>query len=205
MVLQLSPESYETEQPIQSLARNLLDKSSHIFQHIMVNRIIDMKTIIVFLSSLTLCAVAPAQLKTTPVCPPVDIDILDGIVNKTLLPTSTVGQIKLNLPCFTSFEEEGTSAKCGAGVFYKDKDVYFYTSRDYIEIGPAFKGTLSIPLMGAPRNGLFKWLGPPQIKDVVWDAFQTAYGILILYYDKAGKVNKIQFSTLAANTIHLCE
>ena len=97
-----------------------------------------MKTIIVFLSSLVLCAVASAQLKTTPVCPAIDIDILDGIVNKNIPPNSTVGQLKLNLPCFTSFEEEGTSAKCGAGVFYKDKDVYFYTSRYYVELGPAF-------------------------------------------------------------------
>ena len=152
-----------------------------------------------------LCAVTSAQLKTTPKCPTIEINILDGIVNGTILPTSTVGQIKLNLPCFTSFEEEGTSAKCGAGVFYKDKDIYFYTTRDYVEIGPAFKGKLSIPLMGAPRNGLFKWLGPPQIKDVSWDAFQTSYGVLILYYNKAAKVNKIQFSTQSANTIHLCE
>src|ERR1051325_9052478 len=103
-----------------------------------------MKSIIIFLCSLLLCAVAPAQLKTTPKCPDIDVDILDGTVNKNLLPTSTVGQIKLNLPCFTSFEEEGTTAKCGAGVFYKDKDFYFYTTRDYIEIGPAFKGKLSI-------------------------------------------------------------
>lgn len=164
-----------------------------------------MKTIIVSISALFLCAVASCQLKTTVRCPAINIDILDGIVNGNILPTSTVGQIKLNLPCFTSFEEEGTSAKCGAGVFYKDKDVYFYTTRDYVEIGPAFKGKLSIPLMGAPRNGLFKWLGSPQIKDVHWDAFQTAYGILILYYNKAAKVNKIQFSTQSANTIHLCE
>jgi hypothetical protein len=164
-----------------------------------------MKKIIVSLSALFLCAVAPAQLKTTVRCPGINIDILDGIVNGNILPTSTVGQIKLNLPCFTSFEEEGTSAKCGAGVFYKDKDVYFYTTRDYVEIGPAFKGKLSIPLMGAPRNGLFKWLGSPQIKDVHWDAFQTAYGVLILYYNKAAKVNKIQFSTQSSNTIHLCE
>lgn len=164
-----------------------------------------MKTIIVSLSSLLLCAVASAQLKTTPKCPSFDIDILHGIVNQVILPTSTVGQIKLNLPCFTSFEEEGTSAKCGAGVFYKDKDVYFYTTRDYVEIGPAFKGKLSIPLMGAARNSLFKWLGMPQIKDVTWDAFQTAYGVLILYYNNASKVNKIQFSTQSASTIHLCE
>jgi len=164
-----------------------------------------MKTIIVSLACLILCAVASGQLKTTPKCPDFDIDILDGIINKNILPTSTVGQIKLNLPCFTSFEEEGTSAKCGAGVFYKDKDIYFYTTRDYIEIGPAFKGKLSVPLMGASRDGLFKLLGSPQIKETGWDAFRTAYGILILYYNNAAKVNKIQFSTESANSIHLCE
>lgn len=163
-----------------------------------------MKTIIVSLCAM-LSAVAHAQLKTTPVCPAINIDILDGIVNKNILPISTVGQIKLNLPCFTSFEEEGTSSKCGAGVFYKDKDVYFYTTRNYVEIGPDFKGTLSIPLMGAARNGLFKWLGTPQVKDINWDAFQTAYGVLILYYNDAAKVKKIQFSSESVNSIHLCE
>ena len=164
-----------------------------------------MKTIIAFFFSLVLCNATLAQLKTTPRCPEFDVDILDGIINGNILPTSTVGQIKLNLPCFTSFEEEGTSAKCGAGVFYKDKDVYFYTTRDYIELGPAFKGKLSIPLMGASRNSLFKWLGSPQIKDVTWDAFQTAYGVLILYYDDAAKINKIQYSTKTVNSIQLCE
>ena len=164
-----------------------------------------MKTIIAFLFSLILCAVAPAQLKTTPKCPEFDVDILDGIINKSILPTSTVGQIKLNFPCFNSFEEEGSSAKCGAGVFYKDKDIYFYTTRNYIEIGPAFKGKLSIPLMGASRDNLFKWLGSPQIKETSWDAFRTAYGILILYYNNTAKVNKIQFSSESANKIQLCE
>ncbi len=165
----------------------------------------NIKTIIVSLFFLLSSAVVLAQLKTTPKCPDIVIDILDGVVNKVLLPTSTVGQIKLNLPCFTSFEEEGTSAKCGAGVFYKDKDVYFYTTRDYVEIGPAFKGNLSIPLMGASRDGLFKWLGSPKIKEAGWDAFQTSYGILILYYNTAAKVNKIQYSTQPASTIKLCE
>ena len=165
----------------------------------------NVRTIIVSVFLITSSAIASAQLKTTPKCNVLNIDLLDGIINKTLLPTSTVGQIKLNLPCFTSFEEEGTTAKCGAGVFYKDKDIYFYTTRDYIEIGPAFKGKLSLPLMGASRNGLFKLLGSPQIKDVKWDAFQTAYGVLILYYNNASKVNKIQFSNKTVNTIQLCE
>ncbi len=164
-----------------------------------------MKTIIIFLFSFTLWADAQGQLKTTVKCPDFNIDILDGTVNKDIFPYSTIGQIKLNLPCFSGFENEGDSSKCGGGVFYKDKDVYFYTSRDYIEIGPHFKGKLSIPLMGAPRNGLFKWLGDPQIKDVHWDAFQTSYGILILYYNSASKVDKIQFSTENTKTIRLCQ
>jgi len=150
-------------------------------------------------------AATQAQLKTTPVCREINVDIIEGSVNKVLLPGSTVGQIKLALPCFTSFEEEGTTATCGAGVFYKDKDISFYTTRDYIEIGPNFKGQLSIPLMGAARNSLFKWLGNAQIKDVNWDAFKTAYGILILYYNSASKVNKIQFSSKQANAIELCQ
>ena len=146
-----------------------------------------------------------AQLKTTIKCPDFNVDILAGRINNILLPTSTIGQIKLNLPCFTSFQDEADTSKCGGSVFYKDNDVSFFTSRDYIEIGPAFKGKLSIPLLGASRNNLFQYLGSPQIKDIEWDAFQTSYGILILYYDKADKVNKIQFSSQKANTIKLCQ
>ncbi|MEP6467400.1 MAG: hypothetical protein ABJB05_13915 [Parafilimonas sp.] len=164
-----------------------------------------MKTLIISLFMLASSGIASAQLQTTVKCPDIDVDILDGIVNKTILATSTVGQVKLNLPCYTSFEDVGTTAKCGAGVFYKDKDIYFYTGRDYVEIGPNFKGKLSLPLMGALRSSLFKMLGNPAIKDIKWDAFQTSYGLLILYYDDASKVNKIIFSTQGASTIKLCE
>ena len=73
-----------------------------------------------------------AQLKTTPVCPAVVVDILDGKVNE-LYSSSTIGEIKSQLPCFTSAEETG----CG-GIFYKDKDIYFYTNRDYVEIREKF-------------------------------------------------------------------
>lgn len=160
---------------------------------------------LVFLAVLTfLLTRVQGQLKTTVNCPPFNVNILDGKVND-ILPTYTVGQIKQRLPCFTSAEEESETAKCGGGVFYKDKDIYFYTARNYVEIGPKFKGKLSLPLMGASRNSLYKWLGNAKIKDVKWDAFTTSYGILVLYYDKANKVNKIQFSTESAETIKLCE
>ena len=164
-----------------------------------------LKRIIVFVFALITCTAGFAQLKTTPKCPDFDIDILDGTINKFILPTSTVGQIKLKFPCFTSFEDVGTVAKCGANVFYKDKDIYFYTDRDYVEIGPKFKGNLSLPLFGASRGGLFRVLGNPAIKDVNWDAFQTSYGILILYYNADNRIIKIQFSTQSTASIKLCD
>jgi hypothetical protein len=143
-----------------------------------------------------------AQLKTTTVCPQMVVDLLDGKVNGMGI-NSTVGQIKKAMPCATSTETD--SSKCGSGVFYKDKDLYFFVRRHYVEIGPGFKGKLSVPLMGAARTSLFKTLGHPRIKDVNWDAFTTNYGILILYYNKAGKINKIQMSTEGPDTIQLCE
>lgn len=152
-----------------------------------------------------ICTTASAQLQRTAKCPDFDIDILGGRVNTNIIPQSTNGQIVLEFPCFTSEEKEGTTAKSGAVVFYKDRDVYFYTDRNYIEIGPAFRGKMSIKLLGAERNSLFKILGAPEVKDVDWDAFQTSYGILILYYDKSAKVDKIQFSSENVNTIHLYE
>jgi len=163
-----------------------------------------MKKIVLFFIFTALVTATKAQLKTTNICPVFTVDILDGKVNN-MRPTYTVDQIKGHLPCFTSFEEESATAKCGGGVFYKDRDIYFYTARDYVEIGPKFKGKLSVPLMGASRTALFKWLGNAKIKDVTWDAFTTSYGILILYYSKANKVNKIQFSSQSVENIKLCE
>jgi hypothetical protein len=90
-------------------------------------------------------------------------------------------------------------------VSYKDQDITFFVSRNYIQIGPQFKGVLSVPLLGASRNNLFKLLGDPQIKQPGWDAFKTSYGILILYYDKQNKVDKIQLSTQSTSTIQLCD
>jgi len=145
-----------------------------------------------------------AQLKITPVCGTFVVDILDGKVND-VRPDFTIGQIKEKLPCFTSEEPENASSKCGGGVFYKDKGVNFFTGRDYVEIKENFKGKLTIPLMGAARNSLFKWLGNTKIKDVVWDAFETRYGILVLYYNKANKVNRIIFSKKSSDTLSICE
>lgn len=142
------------------------------------------------------------QLKVKSTCNTFVVDILNGKVNG-VRPDFTTGQIKAKLPCFTS--EDPETSKCGGVIYYKDRDIKFFTGRDYVEIGPAFKGQLSIPLMGAKRGSLFKYLGNPKLKDSNWDAFETQYGCLILYYNSASKVNMIRFSTDGTDVIKLCE
>jgi len=164
-----------------------------------------MKTIICFLIALSCIIGANAQLKVKPKCDEFYVDILGGTVN-TMRPDYTNGQIKEKMPCYTSTVEEGTAgAKCGATISYKDKDVYFFTDRDYIAIKEKFKGKMSMPLFATMRKGMFKYLGRPALKDDAWEAFQTAYGVVVLYYSKAGKVNKIQMTTKSTATLQLCE
>src|SRR5690349_10172645 len=131
------------------------------------------------LISICLAALLPAtaQLKVKGNCPEFEVDILDGKVNG-IRPDFTPERIKALIPCFTSSTGEGDTSKCGTTVFYKDRDLYFYTGRDYVQIGPNFKGKLSLPLMGAQRKTLFNWFGLPKLKDDTWEAYQTAYGCL---------------------------
>ena len=156
------------------------------------------------LSGIVCLHTVKAQLTATPVCPTFTIDVLEGTVNEKLDCNSTAGEVKKFFPCFTDAVEETNGATCG-GVFYKDRDIRFFTERDYIEIGEKFKGKLIPALIGASRSSLFKMLGNPKIKDVTWDAFVTKFGTLVLYYNSAGNINKIQISVKATDTLKLCE
>lgn len=100
-------------------------------QFLLLNFLLTMKKTIIFLFVILLSSVSFSQLKTTVKCPEINVDLLYGIVNGTILPTSNPALIKHDLPCYTGFEDKGTSSKC-AGVFYKDKDIYFYTERNYV-------------------------------------------------------------------------
>jgi len=161
-----------------------------------------MKSIILLPLMAILLLPARGQLKVKATCNTFSVDILDGKVNG-VRPDFTAGEIKAKFPCFTS--EDPETSKCGGVIYYKDRDLKFFTGRDYVEIGPAFKGQLSLPLMGAKRGSTFKYLGNPTLKDSNWDAFETQYGCLILYYSSASKVNKIRFSTKTTDIIQLCE
>ena len=147
------------------------------------------------------------QLKAKVKCPDLYIDVLNGTVND-IKPNQTQIEIKEKFPCFTSAEDETQEAKCGGGIFFKDKDIYFYTKRDYVEVGAKFTGKTSIPLLGTRRNSLFSKLGNPKVKDDLWDAYEMQYGTLVLHYDvagAAGKVKSFQFSTLGTDELNLCE
>jgi hypothetical protein len=147
------------------------------------------------------------QLKAKVKCPDFYVDVLNGTVNG-IKASNTPNEIKEKFPCFTSSEEESNSAKCGGGIYFKDKDIFFYTRRDYIEVGPKFAGKTSIPLLGTKRNSLFTKLGNPKVKDDLWDAYETQYGTLVLHYDVAGAAGKVkffQFSTLSTDELSLCD
>jgi hypothetical protein len=161
-----------------------------------------MKKISFIIACLCLAVASHAQLKSKTACASFDVDVIDGRINgyKANAPAA---QIKSTWPCFTSLDAD--SAKCGEAIYYKDKGISFYTTRDYIEITEGFKGKLSVPLLGAARGSMFKTFGNPKMKDDTWDAYQTSYGCLILYYNKANKVRLIQMSTQNTSTISLCE
>lgn len=166
-----------------------------------------MKRTLFVILSMSLLSGAMGQLKAKAKCPDFYVDVLNGTVND-IKPNYTQGEIKDKFPCFTSAEDESNEAKCGGGIYFKDKDIYFYTRRAYIEIGPKFTGKTSIPLLGTKRGSLFTKLGNPKIKDDLWDAYEMQYGTLVLHYDVAGAAGKVkffQFSTLGTDQLNLCE
>ncbi len=162
-----------------------------------------MKTALLAFALIFISQITIAQLKAKPVCPTFEVDILAGTVNG-VYPRSAIVEIQTALPCFTEMIEKDSISKC-AGVFYKDRDINFFTNRRYVEIGEKFKGKLSPALMGSNRSSLFNILGYPKIKDANWDAFQMGYGCLVLYYNAAGKINKIQISNRSIELLKLCE
>ena len=163
-----------------------------------------MKRLLFFLLSIVIINSASAQLKTKVICPAFEVDLLNGKVNGAK-PDWVYALLKDKFPCYTKAEDETPTSKCGGGLFFTDKGISFFTGRDYVEIASTFKGKLTPSLLGASRGALFNTLGNPKMKDDSWDAYQTSYGTLILYFNKANKVTKIQFSTMSTETIKLCE
>lgn len=61
-------------------------------------------------------------------------------------------------------------------------------------------------LNGYPRKCNFLIINKLQIRlKLGCQSQETSYGILIVYFNKQNRVNKIQFSTKTAKNIHLCD
>src|SRR5579871_3286828 len=110
-----------------------------------------MKRILFIILTTILASGVTAQLKAKAKCPDFYVDILSGTVNG-IKPNMTQTEIKETFPCFTSAVDESAEAKCGGGIYFNDKDISFFTKRDYIEIGPKFVGKTSFPLLGTKRG-----------------------------------------------------
>jgi hypothetical protein len=162
-----------------------------------------MKQTIVLLVLLIAGFSTSAQLKVKPDCGVLTVDVYKGWVNEAK-PNIDPEQMKAKLPCFTSSEKEGPASTCGGGVYLDDKGIRFYTQRDYIVITEKFKGKFTAPVMGVKRGGLFARFGNPKLKDANWEAYQMAYGIMIVYYNTKGVINKIIMSTKTTDDIDLC-
>lgn len=162
-----------------------------------------MKLSFLALAIIFTCQSIQAQLRSTPYCSPFNVDILDGSVSK-MFPQSPYGDIINRLPCYTEAVDELTSGGCG-GVYFKDKGVYFHTYRDYIEIKENYIGSMSLPLMSARRNNLFKWLGNPVKRDIMWEVYQMSYGSLVLFFNPEGNVNSIIITTKNAESLKMCD
>ncbi|MEJ8819127.1 hypothetical protein [Lacibacter sp. H407] len=162
-----------------------------------------MKQLLVSMLLLVTSVAVSAQLKVKPDCGVLTVDVFKGWINEAK-PNIDPEQIKVKLPCFTSFEKEGPSSTCGGGVYYDNKGIRFYTQRDYIVISSTFKGKFTAPVLGAKKSSMFSRFGNPKLKDANWEAYQMAYGIMIVYYNTAGVANKVIISTKTTDDIDLC-
>jgi hypothetical protein len=61
-----------------------------------------------------------------------------------------------------------------------------------------------VPVLGVKRDDLFVRFGNPKLKDSNWEAYQMAFGIIIVYYNTKGIVNKVILSTKSTDEIDLC-
>lgn len=144
-----------------------------------------------------------AQLKVKPDCGVLSVDVYKGWINE-VKPNADPELMKAKLPCFTSFQKERNESLCGGGVFFDDKGIRFYTQRDYIVITDKFKGKFTAPVLGVKKANMFTRFGNPKLKDGNWEAYQMAYGIMIVYYNAAGISNKVIISTKTTDDIDLC-
>jgi serine/threonine-protein kinase len=88
------------------------------------------------------------------------VDLAHGTVNG-LSPDASQEEIKEILPYFTGSTPETDEMNHGGGVFFTQREMYFYTRLDMIEIRRAFRGEVRPPVLGAMKWKAVELLGEP--------------------------------------------
>jgi len=141
------------------------------------------KNLLVLISALCLAGALPAQDEKKVKCKDIKASIIKGDVNG-LTTESSMADVKKALPCFTGEGEEGGTANCGGGVFYRENEIYFYTSKDYIEIRSGFLGKLDTPLFGRDIRQANDYFTKPvkteEKSSGTYHYYKQKYGTLII-------------------------
>jgi hypothetical protein len=154
----------------------------------------------------------PAVIKG---CPPIIVDITTGTVT-TLKPAASFTQVKSRLPCFTGETKEGSVLNCGGGVFFGDRDLYFYTERDFIEIRKNFKGVfrkdgLELDIIGMEVKTFNILIGDEPSRTLSEDdtdnytgVWATSYGSLRVTFVQ-GVVSQVAIHSQSPDKIRVCD
>ena len=119
-------------------------------------------------------------------CDSLYFDLNIGMIN-SVSPRLQQSEIREWFTCYTSIIPDGDNSNCGGGIIYANHSFIYYTFANFVEINKNFKGKISSPLMGIPRNEAFHATGAqmeffqrPEYPEN--DFFLTDYGCLRLDY-----------------------
>lgn len=85
-------------------------------------------------------------------CAPLTLDLAVGTVSG-LAPTATPAEVERLLPCF--------STRSADGLVFSDYDLSFHTSRQFIEVGPRFRGSITPVIAWHDAASLTRAFGRP--------------------------------------------
>lgn len=91
-------------------------------------------------------------------CSKLFVDLKKGTIND-VKPTASHHEIKMTIPCSDGETEDGTNYYDGGGVWFLNRDFFYYTEQKYIRIGKNFKGLFNIPILGISKNIAIEKLG----------------------------------------------
>lgn len=138
-------------------------------------------------------------------CDTLFLNLHEGLVNG-LYPTAPQELIKYKMPCFSGSTDDSSEYNCGGGVFYQRQDLFFYTFRNYLEVGKGFPGKTSYPrFFNYKKPQVEALLGKPSespTPDIY--LYDMEYGCLRVHF-AIQDVNYVGIHLVPCSAIDYCE